>query len=246
MLQRFKYDQRVMMRGKAKLSGGRFQMNHPKVIWLDSDQDIEEHTQLSPVYALTDGLNQRQLRTIISDAVQQYSPLVKEAFPDGLRDRLDLCGIDIAIRQIHAPRNQEDIDEARARLVYQELFILQLALAIRRHRIRSQNVSPKLEMTPKIRARILGRLPFELTESQNQALDEIAVDMAQAFPMNRLIHGEVGSGKTVVALSAMLVAVAHGFQATLMAPHRNPGQTTLSVDHRTAQKQPSPSCVVDG
>lgn len=218
MLQRFKIDQRVLMRGKAKLSGGRFQMNHPKVIWLDSDQDIEEHTQLSPIYPLTEGLNQRQLRNIIEDAIQQYAPLVKEAFPDGLRDRLDLCGIDVAIRQIHAPQNQAEIDEARARLVYQELFILQLALAIRRHRIRSQNVSPKLEMTPKIRARILGRLPFELTESQTQALDEIAADMAQPFPMNRLVHGEVGSGKTVVALSAMLVAVAHGFQSTLMAP----------------------------
>jgi ATP-dependent DNA helicase RecG len=103
-------------------------------------------------------------------------------------------------------------------LVYQELFILQLALSIRRHRIRTQNKAPEIEMTPKIRARILGRLPFKLTETQSQALSEIAADMNQAWPMNRLLHGEVGSGKTAVAVAAMLLAVAEGHQATLMAP----------------------------
>jgi len=82
------------------------------------------------------------------------------------------------------------VDTARNRLVYQELFVLQLALAIRRQRIRSQNVSPPLDMTPKIRSRIYGRLPFELTESQQSVLQEIATDMRQPFPMNRLIHGD--------------------------------------------------------
>ena len=102
--------------------------------------------------------------------------------------------------------------------IYQELFILQLALAFRRHKIKTENVSPTLELTPKIRARITGRLPFQLTQSQETALSEIATDMGKPFPMNRLLHGEVGSGKTAVALCAMLLAVAHGNQATLMAP----------------------------
>ena len=218
LLQKFQIGQRVMFRGKAKLSGGRFQMTHPKVNWLDPNQNVEEEKQLSPIYRLTDGINQRQMRDIVSRTVEECAGLVQEAFPEHLREQADVCDIEQAIRQIHAPKSQEQVDSARLRLVYQELFILQLALAIRRHRIRSQNVSPKLKLTPKIKARIENRIPFELTPTQTVAFDEIAGDMGQAFPMNRLLHGEVGSGKTVVAVCAMLLAVAHGNQAAIMAP----------------------------
>ena len=217
MLRRFQTGQRVLFRGKPKLIGGRFQMNHPTVVWLDVDQ-TEDQAGLSPIYRLTDGISQRQIRAIVASAVEQFTDMVQEAFPQELRQQTEVCGIATAIRQIHAPKSQHEVDTARNRLVYQELFVLQLALAIRRQRIRSQNVSPPLDMTPKIRSRIYGRLPFELTESQQSVLQEIATDMRQPFPMNRLIHGEVGSGKTVVALCAMLVAVAHGHQATIMAP----------------------------
>lgn len=218
LMRKFQIGQRVMFRGKAKLIGGRFQMTHPKTTWLDADQNVEDEKQLSPIYRLTEGINQRQLREIVAQTVGQCAGLIQEAFPDTLREQVSVCEIETAVRQIHAPKNQEEVEHARARLVYQELFILQLALAIRRHRIRSENVSPSLELTPKIKARITGRLPFELTQSQQIAFDEIAADMGQAFPMNRLLHGEVGSGKTAVAVCAMLLAVAHGNQATLMAP----------------------------
>ena len=219
MLKKFQAGQRVLFRGKVKLVGGRFQMSHPAVIWLDGDQNADnEESGLSPIYRLTDGINQRQIRSIVATAVEQFTDLVQEAFPDDLRDQSEVCDIATAIRQIHAPKSQAEVDAARNRLVYQELFVLQLALAIRRQRVRCRNVSPPLDMTPKIRSRIFGRLPFELTESQLNVLQEIATDMRQPYPMNRLIHGEVGSGKTVVALCAMLVAVAHGHQATIMAP----------------------------
>lgn len=215
---KFQIGQRVMLRGKAKLSGGRFQMTHPQATWLDIDQNVEEETRLSPIYRLTDGLNQRQIRQIVAQTVDQFAGLVQEAFPDDLRAQVSVCEIETAIRQIHAPKTMDEVDTARGRLVYQELFILQLALAIRRHRIRNENVSPALELTPKIQARIDGRLPFQLTPSQRQAFAEISADMGQPFPMNRLLHGEVGSGKTAVALCAMLLAVAHGNQVTMMAP----------------------------
>ena len=217
-LKRFWPGQQVMLQGKAKFQGGRFQMSHPKTTWIDSDQSLEEHQKLLPVYKLTDGISQKQIRSIVASVVDQCADIVTEAFPDDLRKRLEVCGISEAIEKIHAPSSHEEVESARGRLVYQELFILQLALAIRRHRIRTENQSPALEMTPKIRARMLGRLPFELTESQSTALAEIATDMGQPFPMNRLLHGEVGSGKTVVAVCAMLLAVAHGHQATIMAP----------------------------
>ncbi len=218
LLHKFHVGQRVMFRGKAKLAGGRFQMTHPKTTWLDTDQNVEDEKQLSPVYRLTEGIQQRQIREIVSQTVDQCAGLIQEAFPDELREQVSVCEIETAVRQIHAPKNQDEVENARARLVYQELFILQLALAIRRFRVRSQSVSLPLELTPKIQARITGRLPFELTRSQRTALGDIAADMKQAFPMNRLLHGEVGSGKTVVAVCAMLLAVAHGQQATLMAP----------------------------
>ncbi len=232
LLQKFQLGQRVLFRGQAKLIGGRFQMNHPKVTWLDSGQDVESERRLLPVYPLTDGLNQRQLREIVARVVDDYGGLVQEAFPAALRQQYSVCEIETAIRQIHAPQNETEVASARTRLVYQELFILQLALAIRRHRLQTNSVAPRLELTPKIRARILGRLPFELTPSQVTAMNEIAADMGRAFPMNRLLHGEVGSGKTVVAVCAMLLAVAHGYQAVLMAPTE-----ILAQQHfRTIQK----------
>jgi ATP-dependent DNA helicase RecG len=193
-------------------------MSHPKVTWFHDDETVHQQQTLLPVYRLTDGVNQKQMRKIIASAIEQCAHLVTEAFPESLRQRAEVIGISEAISQIHTPLNEEQLKAARQRLVYQELFILQLALAIRRHRVRSRQVAPALEMTPKIKSRILGRLPFQLTETQRIAFAEIAADMANPFPMNRLLHGEVGSGKTAVALCAMLVAVAHGHQAVLMAP----------------------------
>jgi ATP-dependent DNA helicase RecG len=218
MMKRFQVGQRLLLRGKAKLHAGRFQMSHPKITTLDADADIEETSQLLPVYRLTDGVGQQQMRAIVAQAVEDFAGVVQEAFPESLRQHADVCDITSAIRQIHSPETQAEIDAARGRLVYQELLILQLALAVRRHRTRTALKAPPLELTPKIRSRILGRLPFELTESQQTALDEIAANMSQPFPMNRLLHGEVGSGKTVVAVCAMMLAVAHGYQAAMMAP----------------------------
>ena len=218
MLNKFHIGQRVMLQGKSRLQNDRQHMTHPKVTWLDSEETIEQQQTMLPVYRLTEGINQKQMRKLVAGVVQQCADLVTEALPESLRKRTGVIGIAEAITQIHSPMNKEQVDDARARLVYQELFILQLALAIRRHRVRSRQVAPSLELTPKIKSRILGRLPFELTESQQVAVSEISEDMKNAWPMNRLLHGEVGSGKTAVALCAMLTAVAHGHQAVLMAP----------------------------
>lgn len=217
MNRRFSVGQRVLLRGKAVERGRRFQMTHPKVIWLEPGQDIEQG-QLLPVYRLTDGIGQRQMRDIVRTTIDQYAGLVEEAMPSVVRENAEVCDIQTAIEQVHFPRDQEQLDSARGRLVYQELLILQLALAVRRHRVRTNQKSTPLELTPKVKARILRRFPFDLSTSQNEAFEEIAADMNQPFPMNRMLHGDVGSGKTVVAVCAMLLAVAHGGQAALMAP----------------------------
>lgn len=214
---RFKLKQRVLLRGKAVDRGMRFQMTHPKVTWLEPEQEVSQG-QLLPVYRLTEGVNQRFLREVVQTTIDQYAALVEEAMPLFTRERADVCDIHTAIQNVHFPADQEQLDEARGRLVYQELLILQLALAVRRHRVRTGQQSSAFDLTPKVKSRILKRFPFELSDSQVSAFEEIAEDMNRPYPMNRMLHGDVGSGKTVVAVCSMLLVVAHGGQAVLMAP----------------------------
>ena len=123
-----------------------------------------------------------------------------------------------ALPAIHSPQDAEELARARRRFVFQELFILQLAVVARRWQQQMGFRAPPLEASADINARIRRRLPFEWTAGQRAAIGEVAADMASETPMNRLLQGDVGSGKTVVAVYAMLVCVAHGYQAALMAP----------------------------
>ena len=123
-----------------------------------------------------------------------------------------------ALPAIHSPQDAEQLARARRRFVFQELFILQLAVVARRWQQQIGFRAPPLVATAEIDARIERLFPFELTAGQQAAIREVAADMARETPMNRLLQGDVGSGKTVVAVYAMLVCVAHGYQAALMAP----------------------------
>ncbi len=217
MRERFKFGQPVMLSGKPKYEGLVWQMHHPRVETLDEEEE-EPATKMLPVYPLTEGLLQWQMRRIVRGALETYVDKLEEVFPESyLRDH-DLWPLRRALPQVHFPDDQASLDLARRRLVYQELFVLQLALAVRRQRQHDQRRAPSLEATARIDARIRRLFPFELTPGQEQAIAEIAADMAGPLPMNRLLQGDVGSGKTVVAAYAMLLAVAHGYQAVLMAP----------------------------
>ena len=217
MEEKFKLGQRVMFAGKPKLQGLVWQMSHPKVDWL-GEEDDEPQGRILPVYPLTEGLQQWQMRKIVAEAVAAFGPLLEEIFPDEYLQAHDLWPLVRAIQQIHAPDNAAQLAGARRRLAYQELFLLGLALAVRRQQQHDLRQAPPLEATAQIDARIRRLFPFELTEGQRQAIAEIGADMGRPQPMNRLLQGDVGSGKTVVALYAMLLAVAHGYQAVLMAP----------------------------
>ncbi len=217
MREKFSFGQRVMLTGKPKYEGLVWQMSHPQVEVLDAEEE-EPVTKILPVYPLTEGLQQWQIRKIVRGALEAYADKLDEVFPEEYLRRHDLWPLCQALPQVHFPSDQESLSRARRRLVYQELFILQLALAVRRQQQHDQRKSPSLEATAKIDARIRRLFPFELTSGQEQAIAEIAADMAGPRPMNRLLQGDVGSGKTVVAVYAMLLAVAHGYQAVLMAP----------------------------
>jgi ATP-dependent DNA helicase RecG len=169
------------------------------------------------VYSLTEGLSQYYMRRIIGTAVEEFAGVPEEVFPPQLLKQYNLITLPDAIRGIHQPADQAELSRAQRRFVFQELFVLQLALSVRRAQQRSLP-APPLPATTKIDARIRRLLPFDLTASQERAIGEVSADMALDRPMNRLLQGDVGSGKTLVALYAMLVAVAHGRQAVLMAP----------------------------
>ncbi len=214
---RFANGQLIMLQGTPTREEGRWQMSHPRITWFAEEERPSAGT-IVPVYSLTDGINQRRIREIVDMTVAEFGSLVGEVLPDRVRHEKNLPDIQMAIRQVHFPDNQQSLDAARRRFVYQELLVLQLALAMRRARMQTEQNAPQLPLDARIRSRILRRFPFELSEDQQAAIDQIAADMGTAIPMNRLLHGEVGSGKTVVATFAMLLAVAHGYQAVLMAP----------------------------
>lgn len=208
---------RVMVSGKPRLAGLRMQIVHPKVIPLEADEDPGTQGIL-PVYSLSEGINQGQMRRAIATVVEELSGQIAEVIPDAIRQQAKIEAIEDAIRNIHQPQDQAALDAARRRLIFQELFILQLALAIRRRKLTSDLRAPPLPVDAAIDARILKRFPFELTGDQKKAFADVSADMSRQFPMNRLIQGDVGSGKTVIAQYAMLLAVANKHQAVLMAP----------------------------
>ena len=176
------------------------------------------HTgRLVPVYGLTRGLTARPMRRLMKRLVDGYVDGLDDPLPDALRARHHLELLSLALRAGHFPKTDADYASARRRLVYDEFLLLQLGLAIRRHR---QGRQPGLAMNPPgaLARRLLASLPFALTPAQERVWREIRMDMAAPYPMNRLLQGDVGSGKTVVAALAILTAVESGYQTALMAP----------------------------
>lgn len=208
---------RALISGTAKFDHNRWTFINPKLIPLREDEETP-NGQILPIYSLTEGLQQRHIRLATQHVVEECVDVIAEVLPERVRQRAGLVGIQEALRAIHLPRGEEELLEGRRRLVYQELFVLQLALAIRRRNLLTQCRSPALPVDSVIDARIVRLFPFDLTPDQRRCVDEIAADMGRPVPMNRLLQGDVGSGKTVVAFYAMLLAVAHQHQAVLMAP----------------------------
>lgn len=212
---RFVVGEELVASGKVRQRGLVWELAHPEVQTLEADTEL--YGGLLPVYPLTEGLNQKQLRQITRLALEVYAPVLEEALPPELLQRYDLPAIGDAVQGMHFPQSREELLRARRRLVYQELLVLQLALAIKHHQ-NQRRFAPYLCATPKVDARIRRLFPFDFTRGQEQAIQAIAQDVSAGRPMNRLLQGDVGSGKTVVAVYALLLAVAHGYQAVLMAP----------------------------
>jgi len=222
----FKIGQRVIVAGvvmRSRYSYG-WEMENPEYeIIEDEDRDLVHTGRIVPIYRTTEGLSPRHLRSIMKGIIDQYSPQVPEVIPEDILIRYSLPPIQEAIREAHFP-NSTDIETlnrgngmAHRRLIFDELFLLELGLALRKDRVAiEKGISFKTDSI--LVKRMRERLPFKLTDAQERVFKEIRDDMALTYPMNRLIQGDVGSGKTVVALQAMLIAVENGYQAALMAP----------------------------
>jgi ATP-dependent DNA helicase RecG len=217
MRDKFCEGQHVLLSAKPRFRGGRWEMPHPRVTWLDGAEDQPE-MRLLPLYPLTEGLSQYQVRRMVAGALEKFGHVLEEVFPDALLRQYDLMPLAEALPAIHSPQDAEQLRRARRRFVFQELFILQLAVVARRWQQQVGFRAPPLVASGEINARIERLFPFEWTAGQRAAIGEIAADLAGETPMNRLLQGDVGSGKTVVAVYAMLVCVARGHQAALMAP----------------------------
>ncbi|MBA62088.1 MAG: ATP-dependent DNA helicase RecG [Planctomycetaceae bacterium] len=214
---KFQAGDRIVLSGLAKPKADRWEMTHPRISMVDEDTEVQGNEVL-PVYRLSQGISQPAIRKLIRNAVEDYVQELEEAIPELIRTQKGIGSIHEAVRGIHMPDSLADVDHHRLRFVYQELLVLQLALALRRWHHSITNKAPELKTDARIHARITARFPFELTAAQQRVVQDICHDMANSQPMNRLLQGDVGSGKTVVAEYAMLLSVAHGHQAVLMAP----------------------------
>jgi ATP-dependent DNA helicase RecG len=203
--------------------GGRRQMSQPEVEKLQPG-DSANFGRIVPVYPGPADHQHPALRKLMRRLCEEFAPLAVDDLPPGLRRRRGLPGRAEALAEAHFPAAGTDVLAAAARatpafrrLIFEELFFLQLTLALRRSGVRREP-GISFEAGPQARSRALGLLPFRLTASQARAFEEIASDMGRPEPMNRLLQGDVGSGKTAVAFAAMMLAVQSGWQAALMAP----------------------------
>ena len=209
--------QRMVVFGKPRLRGTRICMDHPEFEVIENDEEISIHfRRITPIYPATEGLSQRVLRSMIYRLLNEL-PSASAGLETLAPSNLVRGERPEAIRAIHFPDSWEARDAAREHLVLTEFFMMQMLIASRRADASTRR-GEKHCGAGALLDRFLKSLPFELTAAQSKVIGEIRHDLAANHPMNRLLQGDVGSGKTVVAIAAMLLAVESGYQAAFMAP----------------------------
>ncbi len=226
---RLKPGQNLILHGKVeidKLRPARREMVNPQMEILSSEElDSAEVGRIVPIYEAIGTFGSRQIRRAMYAAVQCIPQTLPDILPAPLRAKLNLPSRRDALIQTHFPDAGESIEAlntfrspAQQRLIFEEFFRYQLSIALDRQTTRRENAIPFRLREEKIRAALKSILPFKPTNAQKRALAEIAADLEKPFPMNRLLQGDVGSGKTIVALQAAVIAIENGTQAALMAP----------------------------
>ncbi len=213
----FKVGMRLFCYGKISEFGGTLQVDSPE-FEIISDEDGSQVGGIVPVYPATEGLYQSNLRRAIADALDKYGPCVEEMIPADLREKFELWPLEQSLREIHFPTDWESKEAARYRLVFEELFLLQVALAQKKRAAHLEEAGLRHIVPDEEIKKFLHALPFKLTGAQKRVMNEIRKDLKLPRPMNRLLHGDVGSGKTIVAAYALWSAFKSGYQGALLAP----------------------------
>ncbi len=206
----------VLLHGKVG-SYKYLQLLSPEYEIIQSEEHLEKEAGIIPVYPLTEHISQEHFRKIMREAVYHFADTVEENLPDEILEKNHFISLRDAIRDIHFPKTFEHIKNAKSRLAYNELFILQMAMALRKRSMKEE-AGISFKVGPNVDTHIRKLIPFTLTGAQERAVHEIKEDMRSNKPMNRLLQGDVGSGKTVVAIYAILAAIANGYQSAFMAP----------------------------
>ncbi|HUF91629.1 MAG TPA: ATP-dependent DNA helicase RecG [Candidatus Limnocylindria bacterium] len=209
---------RVLVHGKVSRYKGTLTISVSDWEIVEAGDDERLHTgRLVPIYSSTEGLTQRPLRRIMASLLDAFVTELPETLPEAVRERRQLMPLREAVRGAHLPSTDAEREAARRRLAFDDFLLLQLGLAILRSRTaraRGIAMSPRGTLVARLRA----ALPFALTAAQERVWTEIRRDMAEPYPMHRLLQGDVGSGKTIVAALAVLTAIESGYQAAVMAP----------------------------
>ena len=224
----FKIGQKVILNGKVKMNnyyGYGAEIDNPEYEVIDDDADMLLHTgRIVPIYPETSGLTSRQIRVIMKTILVTHQSQINDYLPSDILEQNKLMPLSAAFYEIHFPEAEKDIallnsgrSEMHRRLAFDEFFLLELGLALRKKDMEKEK-RDALKINGELTKQLIDSLPFKLTSAQVRVIDEIKGDLTSPHPMNRIIQGDVGCGKTVVALSAMLMAIENGFQTAIMAP----------------------------
>jgi ATP-dependent DNA helicase RecG len=225
----FKPGMQVVLSGKVSVNRyGGVEMIQPEYEILDQAEPDEErlHTgRITPIYPLTDKLYQKDMRKVMKQVIDTYAALVEEELPDDMLSRNHLMPLSQAISRLHFPDQADDVtllnretSPAHRRVIFEEFFLLELGMGLKRQHMMTHEKGIAFCFDGALERRLRQRLPFALTAAQNRVIAEIQADMRSEHPMNRLLQGDVGSGKTLVALAALLSAIEAGYQCALMVP----------------------------
>ena len=224
----FKIGQKVILNGKVKMNnyyGYGAEMDNPEYEIIDEDGDPLLHTgRIVAIYPETSGITSRQIRVIMKTILDTHQSLITDCLPSHILEQNSLTPLSAALSEIHFPSADKDIgllnsgrSEMHRRLAFDEFFFLELGLALRKKDMEKEK-REALKINGELTKQLIDSLPFQLTSAQVRVIDEIKGDLMSPHPMNRIIQGDVGCGKTIVALSAMLMAIENGFQTAIMAP----------------------------
>lgn len=209
---------RTALYGVPSIRVRTLEISNPSFEAVKEGDEPEKFAGIIPVYPSTAGLPARWFRALMRDVVEELLPLLPETLPRWVMDKRGLPPLREALQSMHAPRNGEEWKNARRRLAYEEFFLLQAGLAYKRRKFKGHGAKLTISDSGKIYAGFLEKLPFALTEAQRNAINDIMADLSSGRPMSRLLQGDVGSGKTVVALTLAAAVAGAGAQTAVMAP----------------------------